>query len=361
MKRKTKKILAAAAAAMLLAQSAALADTISMNGTVVSKETCEIYAPIGGVVDKVCVEVGQEVSAGDVLATLKTTKIYAAESGTVTGLFGQPGDSADEISSRYGAVLYLEGESDYTLAASTSEAYDEVENKLVHVGEEVYLSCYSDGNHTGTGVITSVEGTDYTVEVRTGEFLVGEKVSVYRGDKAKSANRIGRGKLSRKSPAAVTGTGAIVSFAVADGDVVQRGDLLFETLDGSFDGLRMTGSQIIAETDGTICTLNLQQGSSIQKDAVVAALYPKNAMRIEAQVSESDLHEIAVGDPVSIELVWNQDDSILYDGAISRISRIASADTADVCYDVFIDFTPDENTRYGMSAVITTQESSLNP
>lgn len=202
-------------------------------------------------------------------------------------------------------VLYLEGESNYTLSASISEAYDEVENKLFRVGEEVYLSGYSDGNHTGTG--------------------------------------------------------AIVSLAVADGDVLQHVDLLFETLDGSFDGLPMSSSQIVAETDGTICTLNLQQDRAIQKDAVAVALYPRDAMHIEAQVSESDLHEIAVGDPVSIEPVWNQDDSILYDGAILRISRIASADAADVCDDVFSDFAPDENTRYGMSSVITTRKSSLNP
>ena len=66
-----------------------------------------------------------------------------------------------------------------------------------------------------------IRDRDYTVDVRSGEFLVGETVSIFRGDSATSANRIGRGELTRKSPTAVTGTGSIVSFAVADGDSVE--------------------------------------------------------------------------------------------------------------------------------------------
>jgi multidrug efflux pump subunit AcrA (membrane-fusion protein) len=264
--------------------------------------------------------------------------------------------------------MYIEGESVYSIAASTDNAYNSTATKFVHVGEDVCLSCYSDGKHTGTGVITAIEGTDYTVRVTSGEFLVGETVNVYRGEKAISTKRIGRGKLSRTNPTAVTGTGSIVSFAVAEGDSVQRGDLLFETLDGSFNGLYMSGSDITAGVEGTISRIDAQQGSAIQKDSVVAALYPEGSMRIEAQIEEANLASIAVGDPVSIELLWNQDEDVTYDGTITMISAIADSADADdktadgetedaVTYTVYIDFTPDENTRYGMSAVVTTQDA----
>ena len=265
------------------------------------------------------------------------------------------------VAGRYGAVLYIEGESVYTISASTDNAYNKTANKFVHVGEEVYLSCYSDGTHTGTGVITAIEGTDYTVEVRSGDFLVGETVSVFRGESTASANRIGRGALNRKNPTAVTATGSIVSFAVADGDAVERGDLLFETLSGSFDGLYMSGSDICAESDGVVARVNLEQGAKLEKGSVAAVLYPEGAMRVEAQLEEANLSAVSVGEAVSVELIWNQDDEVNYPGKISMISAVATetgeanADSdGAVTYTVYVDFTPDENTRYGMSAVITT-------
>jgi len=364
MKKSTRKHISRLAVLALLLSPAALADSITFTGTVAPSETHEVYAPIGGKVLTVSGDVGDKVSADTVLVALSTAKIYAEEDGTVTGVFGQPGDSAETVSNLYGSVVSIEGESVYSIAASTANAYNSTATKFVHVGENVYLSCYSDGSHTGTGIITAIEGTDYTVRVTSGEFLVGETVNVYRGDSATSTKRIGRGTLNRTSPTAVTGSGSIVSIAVSAGDTVHRGDLLFETLDGSFDGLYMSGSEITAGINGTLSQLNAQQGSSIQKDEVVAVLYPEGAMRIEASVEEANLSAIHVGDPVSIELIWNQDEEVAYPGTITGISAIADSSETQggetgsaVTYTVYIDFTPDENTRYGMSAVVTTQDA----
>ena len=323
-----RKHLALFAALALLLSPAALADSITFTGTVAASETHEVYAPIGGKVLTVSGDVGDRVSADTVLVALSTTKVYAEEDGIVTGVFGQPGDSAETISNLYGSVISIEGESVYSIAASTTNAYNTTATKFVHVGENVYLSCYSDGSHTGTGVITAIEGTSYTVRVTSGEFLVGETVNVYRGDSATSTKRVGRGTLSRTSPTAVTGSGSIVSIAVSAGDTVHRGDLLFETLDGSFDGLYMSGSTITAGIAGTISQLNAQQGGAIQKDEVVAVLYPEGAMRIEASVEEANLASIHVGDPVSIELIWNQDEEVTYPGTVAGISAIADSSEA---------------------------------
>ena len=363
-----KRILSALIVSAVLLAPCALADSITFTGTVAASGTYEVYAPIGGTVEAVNAQAGQKVAANDVLVKLSTTKVYAEESGTVTAVFGQPGDSADTVAQKYGAVMYIEGESVYSIDASTDNAYNSTATKFVHVGEAVFLSCYSDGSHTGGGVITAVQGTGYTVQVTSGEFLIGETVNVYRGDSPVSTQRIGRGTLNRASPTAVTGSGSIVAFAVSPGDAVQRGDLLFETLDGAFSGLYMSGSEIAAGVSGTVSQINAQQGGALQKDGVVAVIYPEGAMRVEAQIAETNLASVAVGDPVSIELVWNQDEGVTYPGTISMISAIAdsaasegaNADSA-ATYTVYIDFAPDENTRYGMNAVVTTLDAEAEP
>ena len=96
-------------------------------------------------------------------------------------MFGQPGDAAETVALRYGAVMYTEEACVYTISASTDNAYNAAANKFIRTGEEVYLSCYSDAKHTGTGIVTSVSGTDFTVEARSGTFLIGESVNVFRG------------------------------------------------------------------------------------------------------------------------------------------------------------------------------------
>ena len=369
MKNPGKRILTGALACALLA-TGALAETISFTGTVAAKSTSEVYAPIGGTVESVQAVAGQQVRAGDVLATLATTKVYAPEDGVITGLFAQPGDSAEAVSQRYGAVLYIEGTSVYTISASTENAYNTTENKFVHVGETVFLSSYSDGSHSGAGVITAIEGTSYTVDVTSGEFLIGETVNVYRGESATSAARIGRGTLGRRNPTAVSASGSIVSIAVQDGDSVQKGDLLFETLEGSFDGYYMSGSEIRATSDGVVAQINLSQGGRLEKGSVAAVLYPEGAMQIQAQIAEANLGLIHVGDPVEIELNWNSDAEVRYTGVVSMISAIADSSatggsgesmssSGDVTYTVYIDFTPDADTRYGMTAVVSTLDAEI--
>ena len=61
---------------------------------------------------------------------------------------------------------------------------------------------------------------------------------------------------------------------------------------------------------------------------------------------------------MNVELIWNQDAEVNYEGAISMISAIAAegGESGEVSYTVYVDFTPDANTRYGMSAVVSTMD-----
>ena len=338
---------------------AALADTLTLNGTVAAGKTVEVYAPIGGTVASIPVEVGQEIGAEDVLLSLKTVKVYAEEAGTVTGVFGEPGDSAATVAARFGAVMYLEGASVFSVSASTDNAYNSTATKFVHVGEKVYLQCRSNSDRSGEGTITSIDGTGYQVKVTAGTFIPGDSVDVYRDAAHTNAQKVGRGTVSRISPTAVTATGSIVRFAVQNGDTVARGDLLLETLDGNFDGLYMSGSDIVSGQAGVVGKINAAQGSAIQKDGVVAVIYPLEDMRVEATVPEDSRGQIHVGDKVTIEL--EADETKTYEGTVTLVSAVAEENAAEVCYKVLIRFTPDSDVRFGMNVVVTTSEPEEIP
>ena len=335
----------------------ALADTLSMDGKVDAKRTTEVYAPIGGTVDRVVGEVGQQVTAEDVLISLRTEKVYADENGTVTGIFGEPGDAAETVAERYGAVLYIEKNAAFVIDATTDNAYNSVSAKFVHVGETVYARYKSNSSREGVGKIKSIDGTGFTVEIDQGSFIPGDAVELYR-DKSHSAGKhIGSGTAGRQNPLAVTGSGSIVRIAVKDGDTVKKGDLLMETLPGTFDGFRMTGTDITAGQEGVIASISAQQGSPVTKDSVIAVLYRREDMRVSAELPEDSLDELHEGDPVHIEL--SADESCEYTGTVTMISGVASESTGgEVTYRVLIDFTPDDAVRYGMSVVVETIEAA---
>ncbi len=349
-----KHILPAVLAAALMLMPVANAETITLSGTVAAAEETVAYAPIGGTIETVHVTAGQKVSKGDPLVTLKTTKVYASQSGTITGILGQVGEDADTVVENYSGVMFMEGDVRFTLSASTSNAYKSAETKYVHVGENVYLVNTSDSAVTGTGVITAVSGTSYTVEVTGGDFIPGEKYDIYRDENHTSTSRIGRGSVSRTDPVAVTGSGCIVSIAVQNGDYVERGQLLFETLTGTTDNGEAPGTTIYAEEDGIVEEVNVSAGSTLTKGDAVATICKTNTLCMEAEVNESDLGYVNVGDTVDMEFNWNED--VTVSGTVTDISYSATSDSGTVTYTVHITFTPDDTTRLGMTATISTRE-----
>lgn len=71
----------------LTAVPALAAGEISFEGTVASDASVRVAAPIGGTVDTVNLIAGQRVTEDDAVLSLAGTKVYAAQSGTVTGVF----------------------------------------------------------------------------------------------------------------------------------------------------------------------------------------------------------------------------------------------------------------------------------
>jgi HlyD family secretion protein len=341
--------------AVLLTLSAVAVAETTFDGTVVAGKTVSVVAPFGGTINAFNLRVGDKLSVGDPIATVETTKVYAPQSGTITGLFGQPGDNISDVQSRYGALLYIAPERKFSIAADIEKAYNSTATKYVNIGEKVTITCVSDGAHTAKGVITAISGTGYTVETTEGELLMEETVNIYRGESAVSRERIGRGDVSRTAETAVNGSGSLLYLHVKDGDTVARGDLLFETVADTFNGLYATSNEIVSDVGGVIASVNLQAGSTVNKGSTLLTVYPDNSMQIEISVDEYDLSSIAEGDKVNILFNWDDENEMMYEGTVQMISHVSSATEGDATYNAYIDFQSDEAVRIGMTVVVYTK------
>ena len=348
---RTLKKAAAIFFAVMMITGAAQAATLSLNGTVEAGVSVPVYAPIGGTVESVTAEKGVRVKAGDVLFTYRTEKTYASEDGTVTGVFAAAGDDAETVTAKYGADLYIEGDARYTISASISKAYGSVDSSFVHTGETVYLLCRNETSRQGAGIITAVDGSNYTVLVTEGSFIAGDSVSIFRDEDFSEKLRVGRGTVARISPTAVDATGAVVNVAVKDGDTVKRGDLLMETLSGTFDGYEMTGTAVTAAEEGVITSVTAEAGATVSKGDIAFQIAPLSGMRVEAPITADDWKALNAGDKVIIEL--EADESKTYEGTVRYITEMPEEETEEVTYKAIIDFTPDENVIFGMTVIVT--------
>ena len=331
--------------------------SISFDGKVVAGETVAVAAPFGGPTRDIALRKGDLVRVGDAIATIETTLVYAPEAGTVSGVFGQEGDGAESIGTRYGAVVYINPVNRYKISASTEKAHNSSQTKFISVGESVYLSCTQDGTHTGTAVVTKVEpdaesgNSKYELEVTGGEFYMGETVGIYRRSDYVAESRIGRGVVAQNTAIAVSATGSILKMHVHPGDEVERGELLFETVEGVLDGLFAMDNHIVSNVAGVVASVEVTTGGSVAKGGSMITVYPLDSFQLEVNVSERDLNDIHEGDAVYIEFDWDVDGSSRCQGKVESISHVSNSETGAAQYSAYISFEADENVRLGMSAM----------
>lgn len=339
------------------ASCGAFADTgvIEVNGSVINIQETPVTTSYTGMIDQIYVREGSYVRKGDIIAALKTTPVYATEDGTVR-LFGNVGDSASMITSHYGAVAYIEPEVKFTISASTRYAYDSEETKTIHPGESVYLRGNSTLTHVGTGIVTQVCDTSFTVDVKDSNFDSGESVNVYRDAGYTNAQRIGRGSVSRSEYAAYEGSGIIVSYQVTDGSTVKKGDVLFETIEGVFAGYGTDLTEIKAEEDGVITSLTVSLGSSVTAGDTICKLYPDDTMRVEVSVNEENLAYMTVGSAVSVHFTYLNEGEYTVSGMVEEVSGAGSTDESgeseESIYNAIIRLDDITNVSYGMTVTV---------
>lgn len=356
-----KKGLAFVLAALLAMPLAAFAEeapeiggaaAVTANGVVDSENVYQVTAPFSGVLLPFAWELGDSVEAGETLFTMDTLKVYSPVDGVVRAIFAQEGDLCEDTAALYGMIACIEKKNDQIAECSTSGAYNDEENRLIHVGETVYFEQSNDKDNEGEGRVISVNGSNYVVELTAGDFENDDSIKLYRDEKMGTKSCVGTGTVARAADVAVMGSGRVLRCAVSEGQQVKKGQLLFE-LAAQDAQAEVDGAEVKAPESGALEVAQVISGQQVYKGQLLARIYDLTALKVVAEVDEIDLDRIQLGDSLTIELDRYPGEA--FTGTVTSIARIGKAKQNATYYDVSLSFTTSLEVLPGMNATVWLQ------
>lgn len=302
----TKRFLSACLALALLALCAGGAAedlsgcTVSC-GVVTAAAWTDLTAPYSGTLLPFDAQAGDTVRSGDVLFRMRTVTLRAPEDGTVSALFARAGDDAAAVCARYGGILALSPANPYLIRATTAGAAGR--NRDLVPGMTVFFRSDRTGRPEGTARIFTVSGDVFAAEILTGSFDLKETLNLYLDDGYTA--KCGVGSVARRDPVSVAAAGRISAVLVSEGDAVTAGQPLATVLGTDADPGAVP--EISAGADGVIALVGVQPGQQVWKGALLARIWHTDRLEITAEVDETDLPRIHVGDTCPVVLDMDPD------------------------------------------------------
>ena len=309
------------------------------NNQLESQEDLNITAPVSGQVYSIDVEVGDEVNAGEAVATIRDSQTMSLE---VTF----PADDA--------ASFYV-GQSATVTLDSTFETLSGTISKIS--GTDTVL--------TGNVVVRSV-----TIDVSNpGGLSTSQSASAAVG----SVTSTGSGTFTYKEEETVTAkvSGEVTAVRVAEGDQVSGGqtlvvltsDDLEDSLQSASDSLRnaeisyenqteqLDDYTITSPIKGTIVDKNYNAGETTEANQVLCTIYDLSYLTMTLSVDELDISNIAVGQTVSV--VADAVEGKTYQGVVTKVSVAGTSTGSATTYPVTIRIDETEGLLPGMSVDAT--------
>lgn len=295
-----------------------LEDCAVENGYVAAVKFIDVVAPCSGVLESFDLAQGDVVVENQRLFGVMTTKIVATEEAVVSHVFAKVGDRAESVISRYGALVSMEPIQERRIMASTSGAYDSDKTKTIHVGETLYFKTSGESKAEGSGMVISVSGENYVVDILSGSFELGEQLALYRDADYSSKYKVGRGVVTRRDPLSVTASGVVASVEVREGRTVKPGDVLMTMIGADADD--GASAVVRAPSAGVISALPVSTGQQVWKGQLLARVSLTDNMEVLVDVDEVYIGNLEVGDKLSLTLDTNEDEILT--GTISEISAV---------------------------------------
>ncbi len=369
-----------------------LESSVTGTGTLAAGGSATETVPVDLKVESVAVKVGQNVAAGDTIATIdaasiadtitaleseinsidssiarlasseaSVSKLTSSVSGRVKQLLCSAGDDVEKVMMSYNGLFVLSTDGkmkvDITLAKANSVA----------TGAKVVVKT-GGGAYTGLVEDLSEDGLTCTVTLTDNGTTLGADATVSTTD----GSKLGSGKLEINRPYYVTGTAGTVSkiYVNANTRISNRTALAYLTGIPTSDtynalvksreetmallktalALQQAG-KLTASEAGTIQTLSVAAGQDVKSGASLMSMLTLESIKLSVSVDELDINSIAVGQTASIAIDAVSDKT--YEGTVESISQIGTTSNGVTNYTVNIQMAADTALKVGMNATAT--------
>ena len=316
----------------------------SYNNQLESQEDLTITAPVAGQVYSIDVEVGDDVAAGETVATIRDSQTMSLE-------VSFPADAATSFYVGQSATVTLD---------STFETLTGTISKIS--GTDTVL--------TGNVIVRTV-----TIDVSNPGGLSTEQIA---SAAVGTATSTASGTFTYKEEETVTAqvSGEVSSIRVSEGDQVSSGqplivltsDDLDDSLQSASESLRnaeislenqyenLDDYTITSPIKGTIVDKNYNAGETTEANQVLCTIYDLSYLTMTLSVDELDIASIEVGQSVSI--VADAVEDTTYTGTVTKVSVAGTSSGSATTYPVTIRIDETDGLLPGMSVDATIELAS---
>lgn len=291
----------------------------SYNNQLESQEDLTITAPVAGQVYSIDVEVGDDVAAGETVATIRDSQTMSLE-------VSFPADDASSFYVGQSATVTLD---------STFETLTGIISKIS--GTDTVL--------TGNVIVRTV-----TIDVSNpGGLSTEQTASAAVGTATSTAS----GTFTYKEEETVTAqvSGEVSSIRVSEGDQVSSGQTLIVLTSDDLDDYTIT-----SPIKGTIVDKNYNAGETTEANQVLCTIYDLSYLTMTLSVDELDIASIEVGQSVSI--VADAVEDTTYTGTVTKVSVAGTSSGSATTYPVTIRIDETDGLLPGMSVDATIELAS---
>ena len=316
----------------------------SYNNQLESQEDLTITAPVAGQVYSIDVEVGDDVTAGETVATIRDSQTMSLE-------VSFPADDASSFYVGQSATVTLD---------STFETLTGTISKIS--GTDTVL--------TGNVIVRTV-----TIDVSNpGGLSTEQTASAAVGTATSTAS----GTFTYKEEETVTAevSGEVSSIRVSEGDQVSSGQTLIVLTSDDLDDSLQSASESLRNAEislenqyenlddytitspikGTIVDKNYNAGETTEANQVLCTIYDLSYLTMTLSVDELDIASIEVGQSVSI--VADAVEDTTYTGTVTKVSVAGTSSGSATTYPVTIRIDETDGLLPGMSVDATIELAS---
>ena len=314
------------------------------NNQLESQEDLTITAPVAGQVYSIDVEVGDDVTAGETVVTIRDSQTMSLE-------VSFPADAA--------ASFYV-GQSTTVTLDSTFETLTGTISKIS--GTDTVL--------TGNVIVRTV-----TIDVSNpGGLSTEQTASAAVGTATSTAS----GTFTYKEEETVTAqvSGEVSAIRVSEGDQVSSGQTLIVLTSDDLDDSLQSASESLRNAEislenqyenlddytitspikGTIVDKNYNAGETTEANQVLCTIYDLSYLTMTLSVDELDIASIEVGQSVSI--VADAVEDTTYTGTVTKVSVAGTSSGSATTYPVTIRIDETDGLLPGMSVDATIELAS---